>query len=516
MAKKLRINKNQSYSIITIGLIVVFIVLLLLASFSYTSSLLSAVKSLPDSCLSNVSCMAGVEDTFMSYALVFSVVLVVLVLLCSICFVLLLGRARGISAKSSELMLLTNGIANGIVKMRKGDDSYCIQYANDGFYRLVGYSRKEYRSKYNNELFGCAYLNDIEGVKSLLQEYAGKEKITMEFRIINKFAQVRWLLMNAVRQEQNYLCSFTDITSYKAVEEELQLNNDRMHIVLDSMQDMLFEYNLLTNQIQPISNMETFECITDWRLLESSEAVSESDVHKLKSMVDYAREGRKYQSSRFRIKSKENTWIWCELSLTTLFDGMNRPCRVLGQLTNIDTQIREKEHLIEISQRDPMTSLLNKTVAQDRIEEFMASGGENGAMLLLDIDNFKQINDTYGHIHGDKVIKFFAMQLSKLFRQYDIVSRLGGDEFLIFMKYCNDVNLISEKAEEMKQLLSEFEIADQKNVLSFSMGIALYKRDGQTYHELLENADLAMYAGKRNGKGCYEFYCDEMKEHKQS
>lgn len=508
--KKLKVNKNQQYLLIIGALILLFVMLLVFASFAFSSILFATLKSAPSSCMSNVNCRMGLEEAYRVKTVVFATILSIIALLGMICFTLLFsGRSKNIDEKRHELVKLTNSLAIGIVKMKKSGDNYYIQYANDGFYRLIGYSRKEYLAKYNNEVLGCAYLNDLDGVKEILRENEDKNRITLEFRVVNRFSNIRWVLVNAVKNEQSYLCAFTDITKSKMVEDELQLNNDRLHIVIGNMHDMIFEYNLITQEFTPISEMDDLNCVSNWQALQTYQLVSDKDVEKLRDMVNEARAGKKYQSSRFRIKNNHEKWIWCELSLTTLFDSTNMPVRVIGKMMNIDKQIREKELLIQMSQKDPMTLLLNKTVAQDYIEAYMDSGN-CGAILLLDIDDFKQINDTYGHIYGDKVIKYFATQLSKLFRQDDIVSRLGGDEFLIFMKHCHDEKLIRDKVEELNHLLLEFEVEGVTNALTSSVGVAFYVGDDETYDELVKRADKAMYHGKRHGKGQCVFYKDNL------
>ena len=513
MAKKIRkLNENHQYLMVVSGLILVFVVLIGLSCFAFGSSVYTTVSSLPSSCLANTSCMNELKEVVEIRTFIFAIVLSILSIVGLTCFTFIFsGRSKQVEDERRDLTTLTNGIASGIVKVKKSHGTYHILYANDGFYRMLGYSRKEYRTKYVDDVMACVYANDLEGIQKILSDSIGVEKLTMEFRILNKFMQIRWILMNAVRQGECYLCTFTDITRSKSVEDELQLNNERLHFVLENMKDMVFEYNLITKEVTPIANMNHLKWARDYHDLVAHNQVSSHDIEKVKLLLENAKEGKIYQTTRFRVVNKEGTWTWCELTLTTLFDRYNTPCRVLGRLSDIDTQIREKEMLIEISQRDPMTQLLNKTVVQELVEDYMISGGKAGALLLIDIDDFKSINDTYGHAYGDKVIKFLSVSLSSLFRQYDIVARIGGDEFLVFMRNCSSIEKILEKANELNQVLSEFTIEGQKFHISTSIGAALYPVDASSYEELVEKADIAMYVGKRNGKKHIEFYNDSMK-----
>lgn len=512
MAKKLRkLNEDHQYLLIASSLILLFVVLIMLSCFAYGTSLFNTVSSLSKGCLENVSCMSELEETIQLRTFIFAVVLAIFCIVGLTCFIFIFsGRSKNVENKQRDLTALTNGIASGIVKVKKYNGLYTMVYANDGFYRMLGYSRKEYRNKFNEDIMACVYADDLTGMKEILSESSGKDKITMEFRIVNKFAQVRWLLMNAVRQGEYYLCTFMDVTKSKAIEDEVQLNNERLQFVLENMKDMIFEYNFMTRELSPIANMESLKWMTSYNDFVSHNLLSKHDKEKASQLIENAKNGKTYQVARFRAMDEHEVWAWYELELTTLFDRLNVPCRVLGRLTNIDTQMREKEMLIEISQKDPMTQLLNKTVAEELVEDFIVTGGKMGALLLIDIDDFKSINDTFGHACGDKVIKFLADTLNHLFRQYDIVSRIGGDEFMVFMKSCDSVDKVLEKANALNQTLSDFHVDGHDFHVSTSIGCAFYPTAGETYEELVEKADMAMYVGKRNGKKHIEFYNESM------
>lgn len=166
---------------------------------------------------------------------------------------------------------------------------------------------------------------------------------------------------------------------------------------------------------------------------------------------------------------------------------------------------RKIKHVSIANQLDSLTGTYNKTSAQKICESYLKYTGKHKrhACFFLDIDDFKTINDTYGHDCGDQMIIDFSHRLQTLFRSSDVVSRFGGDEFFIFMKEIQDEHQIRKKAEEIGCLLREHQPST-----TISIGISLYPKDGKKYTELLKHADEALYNVKKHKKDSYIFYQD--------
>ena len=128
-------------------------------------------------------------------------------------------------------------------------------------------------------------------------------------------------------------------------------------------------------------------------------------------------------------------------------------------------------------------------------------------MFIIDIDNFKTVNDTFGHTIGDTVLQKISSCLKSNFRSQDIIGRAGGDEFVVFLKNVSSDDLIYEKAELLRDALQNFSLsASETFPISISIGISLYPQNGCKYSELFTTADKALYSSKRNGKNRYTFY----------
>ncbi|MDO5481185.1 MAG: GGDEF domain-containing protein [Candidatus Saccharibacteria bacterium] len=155
---------------------------------------------------------------------------------------------------------------------------------------------------------------------------------------------------------------------------------------------------------------------------------------------------------------------------------------------------------------DGLTKLLTKDAGRTQIEEEMKAGRQ-GALIIFDLDNFKEVNDTYGHLIGDTILSAVGMILKQSFRAQDITSRFGGDEFLIYMSGVTDSELIEQRAaqihDQMAELAAKLPGAD---TVSCSFGVAFFSADETQYLELFERADQALYSAKQSGKDQLQFY----------
>ena len=158
---------------------------------------------------------------------------------------------------------------------------------------------------------------------------------------------------------------------------------------------------------------------------------------------------------------------------------------------------------------DALTGLGNRNYAANRIARLIADG-HFGALFTIDIDNFKQINDAFGHIAGDKTLQVFAETLRKAAKPEDVICRLGGDEFIVFLTDVFDRSEAGQEAQNILDMLTEdLKKLRDGNTISVSLGIAIYPEDGKTFEMLYNNASKALYYVKRNGKNSYSFYSDE-------
>ncbi len=228
-------------------------------------------------------------------------------------------------------------------------------------------------------------------------------------------------------------------------------------------------------------------------------------VSQLKSVVREGKRSIRLEVRLTRWESGETYYFWTRFLLTSLFDNNGKVERLAGRIMDIHEEKVESLRLIGLSQTDPLTSLMNRRGFQasiERILEYADPESNVHRLIMLDIDDFKQINDTHGHVYGDTILTLVAKQLRGVFRATDLFARIGGDEFSVCLVNFPDRSVLKSKIETLKERM-------HAENLSCSIGIATYPSDGDTYIDLYRKADHALYTVKQNGKDGYAFSTGE-------
>lgn len=183
-------------------------------------------------------------------------------------------------------------------------------------------------------------------------------------------------------------------------------------------------------------------------------------------------------------------------------------------IINIVAKIRNNEKKKELENKadtDLLTGLNNKLATERKIKEYMAKNPESQSMMfILDIDNFKKINDTMGHAFGDEVLRSLGIQIGAIFRASDIIGRVGGDEFMIFLKGIPDEETILKEAKKVETFFKGFQAGEYvKYAATASIGVAIFPQEGADFETLYKAADQGLYKAKKRGKNQLAFYSDE-------
>ncbi|QYZ67620.1 MAG: diguanylate cyclase [Gammaproteobacteria bacterium (ex Lamellibrachia satsuma)] len=182
----------------------------------------------------------------------------------------------------------------------------------------------------------------------------------------------------------------------------------------------------------------------------------------------------------------------------------------------VEERRRAEYNLTHLAHHDALTNLPNRLLLDARLEHAIERARRNEsqvAVLFMDLDNFKNINDSLGHAVGDELLRMVGERLRIGIRGDDTVSRLGGDEFVIVMEQVENQNVIEHLAQKLMSTLEEkFEIQNQALFIGTSIGISLFPQDGDSAEKLVANADAAMYRAKEQGRRNYQFYTHELTE----
>ncbi len=178
------------------------------------------------------------------------------------------------------------------------------------------------------------------------------------------------------------------------------------------------------------------------------------------------------------------------------------------QLQEMAKTVERQQEMIALAKKDPLTGLRNRQEVSDQVNAMLHRDCE-GAFFIMDMDNFKCVNDTYGHMEGDRVLVRFARALKTVVEKDDIVARLGGDEFVIFSPGHRDKRALKVKAQQIIRQIERGLVTPGRLMrVTVSIGIAMAPYDGITYEALYGNADKALYITKNGGKNGYQFFED--------
>ena len=224
-------------------------------------------------------------------------------------------------------------------------------------------------------------------------------------------------------------------------------------------------------------------------------------------------------------KKKNGDLFWENVTVSPIKNNENQSTHYLAIKEDISLRKDYEERLLYQASYDKLTDLPNRTLAYDRIQQAIANANREQkhiALLYMDFDHFKNINDTLGHEAGDEFLGFMAGRLKTCVRDFDTVARLGGDEFLIMLVEFDEAesyrttsfeDVVKRKTEEILRRVSKpCVIQDMEFSVTASVGIAIFPQDGDDPHVLLRNADTAMYRSKRKGRDTYEIFTPEMSD----
>ena len=320
------------------------------------------------------------------------------------------------------------------------------------------------------------------------------------------------LLVGTSMAAQSYRHEQETVKKLEADKDLLRQGTQRYQLITQLSNEVFFQITLDTGEI---SFNDTFEsmfgfappvCTVD-HIDNCTQLFFEDDRKIFLSLVNQLRAGDTEARADLRMVSARGIIRWKRVEIFAVFDQDGNAVQLVGKIVDIHRQKQSMQRLIRQADSEPLTGLLNRGAMERNIKAFLAGEGLGGrhALIMLDFDNFKAVNDTLGHAKGDQLLVSFANGMRRLFRSGDYLSRIGGDEYMIFLKNAGgDVNALDKAEalrEEMQSLSRKIDIP-----VSISVGIAVYDRDGDSFERLYKAADEALYQVKRSGKNAIEFF----------
>lgn len=457
----------------------------------------------------------------------------VLALLVLIFIITILQRDnRTIRRQQEDYRSIISSISGGVIKFSglHGD----FQFISPNFLKMLGYRPEEFTQRFGKNFAQSIYEADRENaLRTMQQQLDSGIPIDVEYRTTAKNGNLVWLYHKGSLVQagpgQTYIQSIVfDITHNKETIQAKRISDERYQFILEQHDIIIFEQNLISGHFSCSARwIQTFGKVfnilgpetdpgfipvheDDRELLKDFQRNVHSNLRKSKVLVE------------LRLRDASGLYHWYRVEASNLISAQGKPIYIIGIITDIDKQKQLELRLRTQATRDSATGMHNKRATEQAISRFLSLHNNLGpdvyAMFMIDFDNFKSINDKFGHAVGDKAIYQMAQIIRRNFRSTDIVGRVGGDEFLVFCTEPMPQNKIRDRAIELvNQLHLQCGNHDDEDIaLTASVGIACDPTDGHTFTDLYKHADMATYEAKRRGRNQCVFYAELTASEQQS
>lgn len=303
-----------------------------------------------------------------------------------------------------------------------------------------------------------------------------------------------------------------------AANDKLQVSEEKYRLVAEAANDIIWEWELGSNRLQFSSrlngilgyNDDEIKSMVDWNGI-----ISPEDIDYVRSeMESLFDEEKRDCTCEYRVRHKKGKTLWLITKAKVLYDQLGYPYKIVGSHTDV-TQLKEHQNrILHMAYHDILTNLPNRSYLKEYVEEQISGEPDSRfAIVYIDIDDFKTINDNFGHIEGDKFLVEIGKRFSEVSGEGSRVFRLGGDEYVIVLKAVKERTDICDFLENVfRKFEKPINMADRNLHITLSAGAVIYPFDGTNFNDLLKNADIAMYQVKSRGKNNFIFFDESMKK----
>nr|WP_315463463.1 EAL domain-containing protein [uncultured Rhodoferax sp.] len=407
------------------------------------------------------------------------------------------------------------------------DGRFTLPFVSDGAEDVFGVTPAQVAADANS-LMARVHPDDAQRV--LQTSYECRDALQVwhnEFRVVWESGEVRWLLGNAVPQALPggsvlFTGAITDITQQKLAMIELQLSEERFRGLSKLSSDWYWEqdeqYRFVRFDGLPVHDSylvpEVMVGRRPWEVLPSGLSAAQWKVHK-----DQLEARQTFHDLELPQVRPDGSVIWMSINGEPIYDAQGQYRGYRGTARDISGRKAAEEEIERLAFFDALTALPNRRLLLDRLQHALGASvrsGHHGALLFIDLDNFKILNDTMGHQMGDLLLQLVAKRLLDCVRSVDTVARLGGDEFVVMLEELDaDPSAAAAQAEVVaKKILSALNktfVLHKHNMHSSpSIGVTLFFQHANSIEELLKRADLAMYQAKGAGRNTLRFFDPQM------
>ncbi|MFZ2405902.1 MAG: EAL domain-containing protein [Methylobacter sp.] len=402
------------------------------------------------------------------------------------------------------------------------DGSFCFPFASEAIRDIYRVSPEDVRAD-ASKVFAVLHPDDYERIAASIQ--ASARDLTpwrQEYRVQFNDGTVRWLFGNSLPQREAdgsvlWHGFITDVTERKRTTTELLESEARFRTMADNAPVLIWiaRPDKLCNYfnkgwLEFTGRTMEQEIGNGW-----AENVHQEDLQRCLHIYVTAFDARQEFRMEYRLRRFDGEYRWLLDHGVPLYDEQRTFLGYIGSCIDITERKIAEDEIQHLAFYDPLTQLANRRLLQERLKHGIDVDRREGkqlALLMLDLDRFKAVNDSLGHQAGDELLRKVAERITTRLRDVDMVARLGGDEFIVLLEDITHPDDAARVAEEIIAELSKpFQLAQSDDVrIGTSIGISLYPQHGDNPDLLLDHADAALYLAKDNGRGCFAYFSEDL------
>lgn len=393
-----------------------------------------------------------------------------------------------------------------------------ITFFNHGQRTYAGYTREEIITLIQTDIEALIFPEDLANLQNNLLQQSDANAINT-YRILDKQKKIHWIYDQRhviwENGKQMYYVVVLDITEMRTTQEQLKISEERYQLVLQETQSVIFEWNVFEDCIT-LSDLWTKtygypKQIKNFLTLTHKHFAQRENSYI--PLIESLSRGQERDQIDCLLPKANGEEVWIRIIAKAIQDKQGYLIQIIGSISDISQEKQKTMKLMERAQRDGLTNIFNRVTTEAMINQILQEHPQdNHVLMVIDIDDFKSINDTLGHTSGDEALTKISKALQSCLRRDDIIGRIGGDEFVVFLKHVKvlQASSIAQKSEMLLQALATIQLSQNPQYrIKCSIGIATHPQDGNSYHELFKNADKHLYIAKKQGKNTYVFDFDE-------